>query len=371
MTDRPRLIVVADGGINRDLPDLSAAFLSAAWDVPVIDLNGDPRPPGVVLDEGGGGDIALSVRAPAVSNAREIRRAYLERFPGARCGHALSPVDVQCCYPFQPGPDGDYSLDGEFGDDLGLPDFSRFDTYRGYRNRWRHIETSYPLLTSVGCPFGCRFCAAALRPWQARSVEALVEELDRLRADLDLHSFRIIDDCFNVKKPRVMEFCAALEGKGWRWMCANGLRADRFDEQMARAMAGAGCSHVSFGVESLDPDVLAVTRKNETAGQITRALKVASRNFPSVAGFVVVGLPGSTLRKDITTIVRGLATGADLHVSYYVTPEGRDAEARFWGEGARPSSASYAPSLQSLAYRVGWASSGLSRAVRRLTTRKP
>ncbi len=362
MRGRPGLIAVVDAGINRDIPDVSAAVLAAAWDVPVVDLNGRPRPVETVIELGGGRDLALSTRPPGEPLARELATAYARRWPDARVGHALSPIDVQCCYPFSGGMEGDFRLEGTFGDDLPLPAYSRFDTHETYAGLWRRMSTAYPLLTSVGCPFGCRFCAASRRKWRTRSARSTAVELERLRAEHGLHSFRIIDDCFNVQADHVLEFCRSVEGRGWWWTCANGLRADRFDDGLASTMARAGCRHVSFGVESLDPGVLAATGKGETPEQIIKALRTAARHFPTAAGFFLVGLPGSTFGKDLGSLLAGLRAGIDLHVSYYV----EDAGAPFWGQGARPGSAGYPGILQRCAYTLGWSGSRIARLGRRL-----
>ena len=47
----------------------------------------------------------------------------------------------------------------------------------------------------------------------------------------------------------------------FRWNCANGIRADRVDEELLRLMKKAGCEFLAYGLETGNPDMLKVIKK--------------------------------------------------------------------------------------------------------------
>ena len=50
-------------------------------------------------------------------------------------------------------------------------------------------------------------------------------------------------------------------GMKFRWNCANGIRADRVDEELLRLMKQAGCEFVCYGLETGNSGMLRVIKK--------------------------------------------------------------------------------------------------------------
>lgn len=151
-------------------------------------------------------------------------------------------------------------------DELPYPAFGLFDMDK---------YGAYPLLTSRGCPFACAFCSIKAiwgTLWKYRSPENIVVEIEyaRERFNWGKKPFNIIDDSFNVKPKRVMDFCDLLVERGLniKWFCW-GIRADRISLPMALKMKEAGCYGVSVGIESASNEVLKAIKKRETIEQIT------------------------------------------------------------------------------------------------------
>ena len=95
-------------------------------------------------------------------------------------------------------------------------------------------------------------------------------------------------------KQRVIEFCNLVKKLNLKWYCVNGLRADLFDEEMAKAMSESGCEYVGFGAESRDPEVLKAIGKSETPEQVERAVDIAKKYFKSINAFVLFFHVGQT-----------------------------------------------------------------------------
>ena len=70
-------------------------------------------------------------------------------------------------------------------------------------------------------------------------------------------------------------------------------------------MFDSGCRHVSFGVESADPDILENIKKGETIEQIEQAIDVANRYYKSVSGYLIIRLPKSSYEKDLQSLHLG------------------------------------------------------------------
>jgi O-antigen/teichoic acid export membrane protein len=357
---KPGSILVPNGWVNPEIPDLNAAYAAAAWDIPVFDLNSEGRtsPPPA---EAGAAHIALSVRSFARAPAAELRAALALR-PGPPLISSLrGPVDVLCCYRYLADPPlVDPGL--AFDDTLPFPAFERFANIANLAGSWRTGRTPYPLLTSLGCPYGCRFCAAAGRRWRPLSPERCAAELRAAQARWGVSTFQILDDCFNRDHERLLAFCEQVAPLGLTWFCNNGLRADALLPGQARALYEAGCRHVSFGVEAADDTVLRRIGKGETLAQIEAAVAQCHEAGLTVAGFFLIGLPGASRASDLAGLAWAKTQRVTPHFSYYVPPAARDeGDSRFWGAGARPRSDAYPATEQADVYALSRPPSGLGR----------
>jgi radical SAM superfamily enzyme YgiQ (UPF0313 family) len=170
---------------------------------------------------------------------------------------------------------------------LPFPDYSGYNIKR---------ITNYPLMTSRGCPYGCSFCYRhGGRVYRMREVLSVIEELILARELYGVEIFNILDDNFNMKPARVMQFCELLMERGIRlpWL-ASGIRADHVSDELISKMQEAGCQQVSMGVESLVPDVFARIGKGETLDDIRKAASILNRHGMKFLAFFIIGLPGDT-----------------------------------------------------------------------------
>jgi radical SAM superfamily enzyme YgiQ (UPF0313 family) len=116
------------------------------------------------------------------------------------------------------------------------------------------------VMFSRGCPFPCRFCAAAQTRIQYRSGASARAELEHMIAAYRIDGFAIVDDNFIVNKPKVRDICLSIQDLGLRWSALS--RVDTVDQALLKDMAAAGCIEVKFGVESGSEALLKAMRKN-------------------------------------------------------------------------------------------------------------
>jgi radical SAM superfamily enzyme YgiQ (UPF0313 family) len=102
-----------------------------------------------------------------------------------------------------------------------------------------------------GCPFHCTFCSTAgffQRSFRLKSAERLVRELDLLHARYGVSEFKLDHDMFTVNRRKVVEFCEAVTGRGYRWHAS--ARVDCVDNELLEIMAASGCAGLYFGIET-------------------------------------------------------------------------------------------------------------------------
>jgi radical SAM superfamily enzyme YgiQ (UPF0313 family) len=140
--------------------------------------------------------------------------------------------------------------------------FPRWDlvaqgNHSGIRMSARPVGGGYPLLASRGCPEFCTYCPhRILAGYRARSVRNIVDEIEQM-CRLNRRPYIIFrDPLFTELRDRVVEFCNEIHDRALRIRFECETRLDRLDDDLLQTMYGAGLRVISFGVESVSPEVL-------------------------------------------------------------------------------------------------------------------
>lgn len=149
------------------------------------------------------------------------------------------------------------------------------------------------VMFSRGCPFPCRFCAAAQTRIQYRSGASARLELESMIGAYDIDGFAIVDDNFIVNKRKVRDICLSIRDLGLRWSALS--RVDTIDQPLLEDMAASGCIEVKFGMESGDEGLLKAMHKNTKQHQIRAAVRMARAAGIRVKLFLIHGYPGEDL----------------------------------------------------------------------------
>ncbi|HVK74153.1 MAG TPA: radical SAM protein [Kofleriaceae bacterium] len=116
------------------------------------------------------------------------------------------------------------------------------------------------MATQRGCPFPCTYCAARMYDelydevgagdyGRRRSLDNVLAELEQLRADDRLGYVIFLDDTFTINHPWVRAFATAY-GERIRAPFSLHARVETVNEKMLDQLAAAGCSMITYGVES-------------------------------------------------------------------------------------------------------------------------
>lgn len=186
---------------------------------------------------------------------------------------------------------------------LPWPDFEGFgfgeiiDLQRPMDNYFfqtRDKPRSIDMITSRSCPYRCTFCFHPTgKVYRERPLDDFFAELDYRIARHDINMVAVIDELFSLKKARLLEFCERMAPYGLEWMVQ--LHVNVADEHILKSMKGAGCTYISYGVESMSQDVLYSMQKKSKKQRINEVLRRTYDLRLGIQGNLIFGDSAETL----------------------------------------------------------------------------
>lgn len=170
------------------------------------------------------------------------------------------------------------------------------------------------ILGSRGCPFSCSFCCipAIGHKVRIRSPKNVVDEMAEVY-DQCRGAYSFVDDCFILKKPRILEFCQEIIDRKMKVKFIGSTRANTLDEEVVRALKRAGCTDLYFGVESGNERIRnQVIKKKVTDQQIAEAVRLCRKYMILSNLFLMVGFPTETKEEMMDTVRIGRKVKADM-----------------------------------------------------------
>ena len=167
-----------------------------------------------------------------------------------------------------------------------------------------------PVQARRGCPNDCSYCATAQiqgRRIRMRPAPAVARHVSRLAA-AGCRRVYFVDNYFNIPEAYALELCRALRrhGPGLAWRCI--VYALGVGDDLAAAMADAGCVEVSLGFESGSPRILREMNKRFTPADVREVSDRLAKHGIRRMGFLLLGGPGETR----ATVEESLAFAASL-----------------------------------------------------------
>ncbi|MGD9311154.1 MAG: radical SAM protein, partial [Desulfosarcina sp.] len=147
-----------------------------------------------------------------------------------------------------------------------------------------------------GCPAGCTFCGSP-RFWKRRvrfhSADYFVAQIMRLSRN-GVRLFFISDDTFTLNRELVIDICRRIIDNRLdiSWVAIS--RVDCVDEEMLVWMRRAGCTQISYGVESGSRKIRHLFRKNISEAAICRAFDLTVRCGILARAYFIYGAPGES-----------------------------------------------------------------------------
>lgn len=186
------------------------------------------------------------------------------------------------------------------------------EPYIGSQGRFVDPETrSLIMITSVGCPYRCTYCAMpgmdSTRAQVSESAEFTVSRIKKLIEDYGINAIAFHDEEFMVSPKRTIalaeQIIKEIGGRkaGFRWWCQ--ARMDSIEhlsnykgENYLPLLAESGLESFQPGIESGSDRILGLIKKRETRDDFIRINKILSKysEFQPLYNFMI-GFPSETL----------------------------------------------------------------------------
>lgn len=153
------------------------------------------------------------------------------------------------------------------------------------------------LMSSRGCPFGCKFCASQniwKRKVTFKSPRRMVMEMKDVHTRFGTNCFTFWDETFTLNHNRLTEFCMRFMESGINatWRCDT--RADSLTDDVVKMMKRSRCESISMGVEVGDDYTLGEIGKGETTETIAKAAGILNDNGMPWKAYSIIGFPSDT-----------------------------------------------------------------------------
>lgn len=179
------------------------------------------------------------------------------------------------------------------------------------------------MISSRGCPSYCTFCAAHIstgRVYRPRSTESVVDEMEYLVRKYNAKFIQFYDDTFTINYKRTVDVCNSIIKRGLKVKWFAHARVNTVDENLFRLMKRAGCTHVSFGIESGNQTILNNIKKGTTLAQARKAVRASMQAGLKTAITCMVGNPGETPETIQDTINFAVELNPDVGVFTILVP---------------------------------------------------
>ncbi|MDR1885686.1 MAG: radical SAM protein, partial [Synergistaceae bacterium] len=159
--------------------------------------------------------------------------------------------------------------------------------------------SSLYIMTGRGCKYACSFCheSSHKSPPRRRSVGNVVAEARHFLSSYDELKYLMFCDDTLVSDPDWLRaFCAELKELrrefSFDWYCEADVISLAENPDMIPMMVDAGLDRLQIGIESADPEMLRVYRKNITPEMVLSVVEAAySAGLNNMFGAILVGGP--------------------------------------------------------------------------------
>lgn len=192
-------------------------------------------------------------------------------------------------------------------DELPFPDWK---IYKNHHFSYKPMLTKTPFFTmlgSRGCPMSCKYyCpypAFQGAKWRKRSVENILEEMEKLRTDHNAKAILFRDACFSLSKQRTEDFGKKLLSKNLNLQWACETRLDSLDKNLLKLLYDSGLRSMNIGIESEDPDIRKINQRKGIDNSLQHELiRYCYQLGIKVNAFFILALKGDSMESIRKTI---------------------------------------------------------------------
>lgn len=169
-----------------------------------------------------------------------------------------------------------------------------FKTSDAYHLNFSDVPRALDLISSRSCPYPCTFCFHPLgKTYRERSLDNFFAELDYVVREYKINQLSIMDELFAAKMEKLVDFCHRIKPYKIAWTIQ--LHVSTVDDGILQLMRDAGCTYISYGIESMNDQVLTSMRKNTCRATTQKALQMTYDAAIGIQGNLIFGDPSETL----------------------------------------------------------------------------
>ena len=181
-------------------------------------------------------------------------------------------------------------------------------TYAMWRNR--NIGKYVSIMMSRGCPFKCTFCSESsdvkydgqVAKMRFRSPKHIVDEMETHYRNHDVRHFFFMDSNITLKKKHTVDLCNELISRNLPITFEGWTRANLLTDELMELLVRAGLRRLSCGVESGDPEILKIIKKDVPIEAIRSFFGLCGKYKVEPMASAMLGNPGETRQSIRNTI---------------------------------------------------------------------
>ena len=212
-------------------------------------------------------------------------------------------------------------------EDLPMPayDLLDLDKYFQLDSPWHFPKSKKAVqyVSSRGCPYHCSYCHTIHgKKYRGMSAAKVVDEIEELVRKHGVEELMVVDDIFNFDLERAKDICRGIVERGLRvhLQFPNGVRGDRFDEELVALMKQAGTHYMAIAIETTSDKYQNLIRKHLKLDKAQQAIQWARKYDIEVCGFFMIGFPGETLQEIQETLEFAVSAPLDTIFISLVSP---------------------------------------------------
>jgi anaerobic magnesium-protoporphyrin IX monomethyl ester cyclase len=179
---------------------------------------------------------------------------------------------------------------------VGLDRYFQLDSPWHFPKSRRAVQ----FITERGCPYQCSYCHEIhTKKFRGVAAETILDQMEWLVRDYGVGEFMVVDDIFNFDLERAKSICRGIIQRNLRihLQFPNGVRGDRFDEELMALMKEAGTHYLAIAIETVSEKFQKLVRKNLKIDRARRSIEWAKKHDIEVSGFFMIGFPGETVEE--------------------------------------------------------------------------
>ena len=173
------------------------------------------------------------------------------------------------------------------------------------------------MIASIGCPYSCTYCVDKTTPYQTRSVDKIIAEIEECVNKFNIEEISFLDSTFTIDREKTLHLCCKIIEKNIKIKWTIRTRPDLVDEELLNYLAKAGCISIHYGIESGCEQILNRLNRKITTEKTRSIIDLTSKKGFIVLGFFMIGNDGDTVETIRDTI--NFAKNLNLHFAQFNT----------------------------------------------------